>query len=200
MSNCLKSGAALLLAAVLALQPLSALACTVPDGVTLSENDQERMVDFFRSRSQGLAETLIAPSYNERVDVHALFAQGDGYIDAIADGDYLCRTVKLGGAISPLVVYPYFDCRISKGGTRIDKITVSQGFSGRLQSAETAVFYWGALYYGDEQPIAYGADADRDQVGCIYRVPDKTAKRYRLELPYPRYESTHDVIELVRKD
>ncbi len=183
-------------AALLALQPLAAAACAIPQGVDLSATDEDRMAEFWQSRSQGLAEALVAPSYNDRATLHGLFAQGDRYIDAIPDGNYRCRTVKLGG-ILPLTVYGYFACTISEGGTRIDKTTGSQRFSGTLTSAKTAVFYQGALHYGDEEPIAYGMDSERDQVGCIYRVRDDETTRYRLELPSPHFESTHDVIELV---
>ena len=62
------------------------------------------------------------------------------------------------------------------------------------------MFYRGALHYGDEQPMAYDADPERNQVGCIYRVSGTGPEIYRLELPLPRFESTHDVIELVPAD
>ncbi len=64
-----------------------------------------------------------------------------------------------------------------------------------MLSAEDAVFFVGALHYSDEDPIAYGNDPERDQVGCIYKLAG--AERYRLEMPSPRFESVHDVIELV---
>ena len=190
---------ALAMAGLLALQPLAAGACDVPDDVTVSEADSDRMFDFFRARSQGLAEALLSPSADDRALVASLFATGDRYIDAIPDGDYRCRTIKLGGLL-PLTAYDYFDCTISKGGTRIEKTTGSQRFSGILRPAGQAVFYRGALHYGDERPMAYDADPERNQVGCIYRVSGTGPEVYRLELPLPLFESTHDVIELVPAD
>lgn len=184
-----------LLALATTLQPLAAIACAPSITAALSEFDTDRMADFYGARSQGLAEALVAPSPEERALVSDLFAAGDGFIDAIPDGDYRCRTIKLGGLL-PLVAYGFFDCRISDGGTRIDKLTGSQRFSGSLTTTETTVFYQGALHYGDEQPIDYGADPERDQVGCLYQVGE-AGGRYRLELPRPQFESTHDVIELV---
>jgi hypothetical protein len=188
--------ALVLLALALTLQPLAAIACAPPSTAALSDFDADRMADFYRARSQGLGEALVAPSAEERALVSELFAAGDSFIDAIPDGDYRCRTIKLGGLL-PLVAYGFFDCRISDGGTRIDKLTGSQRFSGSLATTETTLFYQGALHYGDEQPMDYGADPERDQVGCLYRVGE-APRRYRLELPRPQFESTHDVIELVR--
>ena len=187
------------MALILALEPVAALACDVPADVTVSETDSNRMFDFLRARSQGLAEALLSPSAADRALVADLFSTGDRFIDAIPDGDYRCRTIKLGG-ILPLTAYGYFDCTVSEGGSRIDKTSGSQRFSGSLASAGQAVFYWGALHYGDEQPIAYGADPERNQVGCIYRISGDGPRIYRLELPLPLLESTHDVIELVPVD
>lgn len=187
---------ALALASIIAFQPLSALACAIPEGVEVSQTDAARMDDFLGSRSQGLGEALMSTSATDRALVSSLFDRRDGTIDAMPDGDYRCRTIKLGGLL-PLTAYGYFHCAISENGTRIEKTTGSQRFSGSLDTTSGAVFYRGALHYGDEQPIAYGADAERDQVGCIYRVGDETSGRYRLELPAPQFESTHDVIELV---
>ncbi|SMQ86007.1 protein of unknown function [Devosia lucknowensis] len=186
----------LVMIAMLASQTATGMACDVPAGVEVSEADSDRMFDFFRSRSMGLAEALLSTDADARATVSGLFSGGDRYIDAIPDGKYRCRTIKLGG-ILPLTAYDYFACTISDGGSRIDKTSGSQRFSGTLTSAAQAVFYQGALHYGDEQPIAYGDDPERNQVGCIYRVGDDTTRRYRLELPAPMFESTHDVIELV---
>lgn len=190
----------LLLAGVLTTQPLSAFACALPENVAVSTLDTDRMNNFYRSRSQALAETLVAPSGQERTVVHGLFSGGDGFIDTIPDGEYRCRTIKLGGDLSPLTIYGYFECRIGKGGTRIVKSSGSQRFSGTLTPSDRGVFYRGAQHYGDEQPLAYDADPQRNQVGCIYRVIEETGLRYRMELPFPHFESTHDVIELIPKD
>jgi hypothetical protein len=200
MLSCLtRRCAAILVAGLVSFPIVAPLACDVPEGVEVSEADSDRMFDFFRSRSQGLSEALMSQSASDRSLVSNMFNRGDHYIDAIPDGEYRCRTIKLGG-ILPLTPYDYFSCTISEGGTRIDKTSGSQRFSGSLVSAEQAVFYWGALHYGDEKPISYGHDPERDQVGCIYRIRDDVTRRYRLELPSPQFESTHDVIELVPLD
>jgi hypothetical protein len=51
------------------------------------------------------------------------------------------------------------------------------------------------LVLGDEaRAMEYGRDPDRDVAGWVARIDDN---RWRLILPYPRYESTIDVVELV---
>ncbi|UYN98751.1 MAG: DUF4893 domain-containing protein [Devosia sp.] len=190
---------AMALAGLLASQPVSAIACQPPETAEISAPDSARMSDFLVSRSRGLSAALLSPAEIDRRAVSTLFSNGDGAIEAIPDGAYRCRTIKMGG-ILPLTVYGFFACSVSEGGTRIDKTTGSQRFSGTLYPLEGAVFYRGALHYGNEGPMAYNADAERNQVGCIYRAPGDEITSYRLELPAPLFESVHDVIELVPAD
>lgn len=186
-----------LLCAGLALLPLAApLACDIPPGAVVTDFDAKRMTKFDTSRDRGLAEAMQGENAEERAVLAAIFA-GDAPLDAIPDGAYRCRTIKLGGLL-PLVVYGYFDCTISGGGTFIEKRTGSQRFTGSLTPSGDSLFYAGALHYGDEQPLPYGADADRDQVGCLGAIAGAPG-HYRLEMPAPRRESVHDVIELVAR-
>ena len=54
------------------------------------------------------------------------------------------------------------------------------------------------MMFGDEtKPIDYGHDDGRDMAGYIDRVGEK---RWRLVLPYPKFESILDVVELVPSD
>ncbi len=184
-----------LLLAIL-LMPASTLACQVPDAASITPFDGDRMTGFEAARTRGLAEALQSDNAADRALVSTLFAPGETPFSQMPDGDYRCRTIKLGGLL-PLTAYSPFACSISEGGTRIEKLTGSQRFSGKLLPSDGGgLFYWGALHYGDEAPMDYDADAERSQVGCLYKVSGKPV-RYRLELPFPRFESTHDVIELV---
>jgi hypothetical protein len=48
---------------------------------------------------------------------------------------------------------------------------------------------------GDEKrPMRYGRDVNRDMAGLIERIGPQ---RWRVVLPYPRFESVLDVVELV---
>ncbi|MVS99204.1 DUF4893 domain-containing protein [Devosia marina] len=187
--------AALLLAAVL-MPVVSTLACQVPDAAPITPFDGDRMTGFEAARSRGLAEALLSDNAADRALVSTLFALGETPISQMPDGNYRCRTIKLGGLL-PLTTYTQFACTVSNDGARIEKLTGSQRFSGNLLPSDGGgLFYWGTLHYGDEAPMNYRADPERSQVGCVYKVDGKPV-RYRLELPFPRFESTHDVIELV---
>lgn len=176
----------------------SAWACTAPVKSKLAPSDAERMARFSQTQLMALGEAMTGESEEERQVVQSLYAPGTVPLTMVPDGAYRCRTIKMGGLL-PLTVYGYFDCEISDGGRVIEKLTGSQRFSGKLSVAGDALFYGGALHYDDEGPIAYGSDPERDQVGCLYRIAGEP-ERYRLDLAAPRFESTHDVIELVRQD
>lgn len=187
---------AVLCASLVAGPILAPLACDAPAQADLSDFDIKRMAKFDISRDRGLAEAGQGENAEERAIVATLFATEER-IETLPDGRYRCRTIKLGGLL-PLVIYGYFDCAVKDGGTRIEKLTGSQRFTGSLTPSDGSLFYAGALHYGDEQPINYGADPDRDQVGCLVRLAGED-EHYRLEMPAPLRESTHDVIELVRR-
>lgn len=118
-------------------------------------------------------------------------------------GDYRCRTVKLGsgsgGAGPGMTAYDWFRCQVelSPGGDlTLRKVTGSQRPMGNLYpEAARRLVYLGAVAWGDEAPAAYGRDPERDQAGVLQRIGPR---RWRLALPYPRQESTLDLIELRR--
>ena len=117
-----------------------------------------------------------------------------------AAGDYRCRVIKLGakgaGGLA-YVAYPAFGCRIDDEGgiTSFRKLTGSQRPIGVILGGERRWVFLGTLQLGDEKrALDYGRDADRDMIGAVEALGDG---RWRLILPYPRYESVMDVIELV---
>ena len=119
-------------------------------------------------------------------------------------GDYRCRVVKVGGrgeGSLRYVAYPPFDCRITDGAGAMDfvKLTGSQRPVGRLfADGPRRLVFLGTLQLGDEQGVLrYGHDRQRDMIGLFERVGER---RWRLAFPYPAFESTLDVIELVPKE
>jgi hypothetical protein len=119
-------------------------------------------------------------------------------------GDYRCRTLKLGARSEGMLdylAYPSFDCRISAGAGAMDfvKLTGSQRPVGRLfADSDRRLVFLGTLQLGDERgTLRYGHDRQRDMIGLFERVGER---RWRLAFPYPAFESTLDVIELVPKD
>ena len=119
----------------------------------------------------------------------------------IPNGAYKCRVIKLGAKGPDLldyIAYPAFDCRIAPAGQlqSLTKLTGSQRQVGLLFAADPRrQVFLGTLVLGDElRAMQYGRDPDRDLAGWVERIEPA---RWRLILPYPRYESTIDVVELV---
>lgn len=126
---------------------------------------------------------------------------------AIADegglpaGLYRCRVIKLGAKSAGMldyVAYPAFECRVTDEGevASFAKTSGSQRPVGLVfDDARGRQVFLGTLMLGDETTaVDYGLDADRDMAGVIERIEPR---RWRMLLPYPRFESTMDVIELV---
>jgi len=117
-------------------------------------------------------------------------------------GPYRCRVIKIGtqGKVTvSYIAYKPFFCYVEAEGDllTIVKQTGSQRPAGRLYpdgEADRLVFL-GSLALGNEEaPLAYREDPERDMVGIMERV---APFRFRLVIPWPRYESKLDVIELV---
>lgn len=167
-----------------------------------TRDDLRRLRTWREAFVDGLAQA------QRRGHTAAIAAEGellspDAAIDGatLPTGDYRCRTLKLGNAGGTglaFVGYPPFACRVSVDGpvTQLEKLGGSQRTVGRLYAGglRRQVFL-GTLVLGDEtRAIGYGRDPQRDMIGAVERIG---AKRWRLILPYPRFESTLDVIELV---
>jgi len=121
---------------------------------------------------------------------------------ALRPGRYRCRTLKLGsqGAIGGIgmVAYAPFTCTVTAapdGVLRFEKTSGSQRPVGRLfADGDARQVFLGTMMLADEQrPIAYGLDRDRDMVGAVQNIGPN---RWRMLLPYPKFESTLDIIEL----
>lgn len=115
-------------------------------------------------------------------------------------GTYRCRTFKLGsqGDLGlAFVDYPAFTCRIRRvdGMLHFAKLTGSQRPSGLLYpDTERRLVFLGTMALGDETRASpYGRDAERDMAGIFERTGPRS---WRLVLPFPRWESILDVIEL----
>lgn len=128
--------------------------------------------------------------------------QPDGAIEGadLPGGRYRCRTIKLGsqGNGPTFVAYPPFECIVADEGevSSFAKLQGSQRPVGLVFDADTRrKIFLGTLMLGDEKTaLEYGRDAERDMAGVIERIGPR---RWRLILPYPRFESVLDVIELV---
>ncbi len=117
-------------------------------------------------------------------------------------GDYSCRVIKMGAkqpGLLDYVAYPAFDCRIrqEEGMMSFAKLTGSQRPIGHLLpfNGHHRMVFLGTLQLGDERrSLEYGHDRERDMAGIVERIGER---RWRLVLPYPAFESTIDILELV---
>ena len=119
----------------------------------------------------------------------------------LPNGPYRCRIVKLGAqgaGMLPFVTYPAFPCRVrpEQGVQGFAKMSGSQRPVGLLfPNDQLRQVFLGTLVLGDEsRAMQYGNDPERDQAGYLERIGDR---RWRLILPYPRFESVIDVVELI---
>ncbi|SHG08801.1 protein of unknown function [Kaistia soli DSM 19436] len=165
----------------------------------LTPADKARLASFETARRDAIAEARAGGSKADLATLDEVLAGGPEPILGVdIRGDYRCRTIKLGGNL-PLSVYGWFKCRIDEDdiGYRLVKTSGSQRLSGHfIDDSEKRLIFYGAGHYADEKPRAYKSDAARDMIGIFVKAG---AKRYRLELPLPKVESTFDIIELVKK-
>jgi hypothetical protein len=166
-----------------------------------TEQDRQRLREWRQAFSSALTEARAA-GHGPALDREGVLLLPDAALGGgIPNGTYRCRTIKLGArsqGMLPFVSYPAFTCRIVAQGRlqRFEKLTGSQRQVGHIFAGDQlrSVFL-GSLVLGDEiQARPYGADEERDLAGFVERIGDR---RWRLILPYPRFESLIDVIELV---
>lgn len=177
--------------------------CRVPTAEFMHANvqDSERIVNFAETRRIALGEALQSENAADRAIVSGIFANGFQPLspDRVQDGNYQCRTIKLGG-LTAITSYQWFSCEIAheEAVLTVRKITGSQNFFGVLYPVGDVLFYKGASHYGyEDQARLYGEDDEHNQVGCMSAINTK-AGHFVLELPRPQFESTHDLIEFKR--
>ena len=119
----------------------------------------------------------------------------------IPNGDYRCRVIKVGAKSEGLlnyIAYAPFHCRVSQQGNiqHFDKLSGSQRPHGTIYPADQLrSVLLGTMVLGDETiAYQYGRDPERDLAGWVERIGDN---RWRILFPYPHFESTLDVVELI---
>jgi hypothetical protein len=192
-----------------ALAGLSVAACATTQPTSPMQPWQAIATDGDRQRLRDWRVAFTRALEQARADGHAAEIAREGRLlepDAalggpIPNGNYRCRVIKVGAKSEGLlnyIAYPAFRCRISQQGKlqHLDKLTGSQRHHGAIYPADQLRgAFLGTMVLGDEtRAYQYGRDPERDLAGWVERIGER---RWRLILPYPRYESTLDVIELV---
>ncbi|WP_028965058.1 DUF4893 domain-containing protein [Sphingomonas phyllosphaerae] len=164
--------------------------------------DRDRLRRWYEAWTAALAQARSVAAADLSAQ-GALFTIDAGLDDPVPPvGAYRCRTFKLGSkgkGGGGFTAYAWFDCRITAapgGAVQLVKSTGSQRQVGLLYRADpTRAAFLGTLILGDEsRAYGYGADATRDVAGWMERIGPQ---RWRLVMPYPAFESTLDVLELV---
>lgn len=167
-----------------------------------TESDRYRIRQWRTAWVQGLAKAREA-GHAAEIAGEGVLLQPDSALAWVQPpaGDYQCRVVKIGGRSGGLldyVAYPQFNCRVRQedGLLSFAKLTGSQRPLGHfLPDTGRRMVFLGTLQLGDERSaMQYGRDRERDMAGLVERVGEQ---RWRLVFPYPHFESTVDVFELV---
>lgn len=169
---------------------------------TATSADRERLRGWRQAWIAALGQVQTAADLN-RIQAEGALLRPDAALagERLPAGAYKCRVIKLGSQSAggrPFTAYPAFDCRVEDQGDvqGLAKRSGSQRPVGVLfPDRDDRQIFLGTMMLGDEtRAIEYGQDGQRDMAGLVERVgPD----RWRLVLPYPKFESVLDVIELV---
>lgn len=167
----------------------------------ITSADLDRLRNWRVAFVKGLAEAE-AGGQSAKIAREGQLLVPDAALDSVGltSGRYRCRVIKLGSVVAgvaPYTPYPAFDCLVNDEGevSSFAKIGGSQRPVGLMFDDGNRKIFLGTMMFGDEtRPLEYGRDATRDMAGAVQRVGDR---RWRIILPYPRFESVMDVVELV---
>ena len=193
---------------LIAFAAIALAACATTQATPPTQSWQQVATDSDRQRLRDWRTAFTAALDQARTTNSADIAREGKLLDPdaaiggvpIPNGNYRCRTIKVGAKSAGLlnyVAYPAFRCRIEHGkAQRFTKLTGSQRPVGLIYPADALrQVFLGSMVLGDETTAyQYGRDQDRDIAGWVERIDER---RWRMVLPYPHYESTLDVIELI---
>lgn len=172
---------------------------------TLRPADAARLDGYAASAGNALLQALASGASD---DVNALTQALSGTpqiaFDESLNGDWTCRTIKLGG-LSPLIVYSPFKCRFGIGndGFTFEKLTGSQRTKGKVTLRDGRAVYVGVGFVAGQTPPDYAdlppnftSDGTvQTDVAILERI---SPIRARLMFPAPANESDFDILELTR--
>lgn len=178
----------------------------VPWQKIIRDDDRKRLAGLWGAWTRALNE---ADKAGERAGLTAL---GEIVVPDAArpaplpvPGAYRCRVIKLGSLDDgskrapspPLIVGDFVPCEIADraGVMRFEIEHGVQRIAGTLYpDGERQIFLGSLGLVGEAGIMDYGADSDRDQLGVLRPIGDR---RWRLELPWPKWQSNLVVIEIL---
>ena len=187
-------------------KPANAAVRARPWQTVIDAGDRKRLVTLYGAWTRSLADV------QRGGQMPAVTALGDLAVPDAgraapppAPGGYRCRSVKLGnredGSVrnpTPAVIAsPFRRCAIlaNDGLLYFDQGPGGQRVAGNLYPDGGRMVFLGSMaLVGESGTMSYGADDDRDQVGILQAIGDR---RWRLELPWPKWQSNMEIIEIV---
>jgi hypothetical protein len=169
---------------------------------TVTSADMDRLRDWRTAFTKAIDKASASGNASSIAREGALL-QPDAGLDgaALTAGSYRCRVIKIGGKVANVpdyVVYPPTSCSVTQEEELLGfaKSGGTQRPVGLFFPADRKkMIFLGTMVLGDERrPLEYGRDSTRDMAGALERVGER---RWRIILPYPRFESMMDVIEIV---
>lgn len=187
---------------------MSAILATpvVTDDRVMRGQEQVRLDAYHTTAGRAILRALSAGNLGD-VDLLQEVLSGEPLpaFSTTLEGEWDCRTLKLGGDI-PLVVYAPFECVFAPDGRAFtfEKTTGSQRTVGRVVLQDRVMIYLGVGYAAEAEPMAYadlpaadfGDGTYQPQVGLVEQTGPNTA---RIMFPAPVTESLFDVLYLTRK-
>lgn len=204
MSVLKSAGARALVAFALSLGALTSIVAPArADGAfhkIVTPADNEKLTKLNAAREQALAE---ARAGGAKESLAILDQALGGELLSLREGfnpvgDWRCRTLKLGKG-APIVVYGWFECRISDDGAgwRLEKLNGSQRTAGYFyDNGDREMYYLGVFSVDGDAKVKYGEAPARNQIARAVRPG---LNRLRLEFPLPNVESRFDILDLERK-
>lgn len=173
--------------------------------------DRDRLDNAPSTLAEALEEARAHGAAQDFVHVEGLLVPNRPIGGEELQGDWKCRTLKMGG-LARLTVYSWFKCRISinEQGLYFEKLSGSQRTSGTLwpiyaegKDFPVRYIYLGAGHYGDESPRPYGgpentlgkSSDNRDEPAILMSIGPN---HLRMGFPAPIFESKYDFLELRR--
>ena len=118
-----------------------------------------------------------------------------------ASGDYRCRTIRLGhhgdtATAARVQAGDTVPCRIEMRGSALwfEQEVGANRLGGRLfVDGDRMVFLGAPALRGEMGVMPYGADPERNAIGALRALGPQ---QWRLELPWPAWQSNLDLVEI----
>jgi hypothetical protein len=171
----------------------------------ISEADRKRLAGLWNAWTRALNQAADAGEVARLTELGAVAVADAAKPAALpGPGDYRCRSIRIGhrdpdravGVPAVMVGEPQ-PCRISpkKGLLWFEQTGGSDRVGGMLYpDSDRMVFLGSKAMRGEMGMRAYGSDATRDQVGVVRALGDG---HWRLELPWPHWQSNLEIIEIL---